>query len=69
MAQNSSVDHDQESSEAILDRLMRDSEVVMHRGRSKKPFVSELRVTEGLDVLVLLGRYGEDDDKDVSDNG
>jgi hypothetical protein len=64
MAQRKPSDQPPEIDQAWLEQLRNDPRIVHHRQSSTEPFVSELEVTPGLDVLELLGRRGDDDEDD-----
>jgi hypothetical protein len=64
MAQTQPTTIQGESREAWLERLRSDPRVTFHRG-SGKPFVSDLRVKEGTDLMWLLGRTDDEEDEVV----
>jgi hypothetical protein len=68
MAQSIPFDHGREREGSVLEQVQHDSDVVICRSRNKTPFVSELRVAKGLDVVALL-EQSDDEDDDESATG
>lgn len=55
-----------ETTEARLERLRNDPRVIVHRQRTDKPFVPQIRVLGHVDVMDLLDRC-RDEDEPVDD--